>query len=139
MPNVKVIGMGLVPTQLDIVEFVESGASGFILKNATLAEFLKSVQLVARGEKVLPPILTGSLFTHVVELGLKKGKEEMTRAVRMTKRERQIVFLIADALSNKEIATKLNIATHTVKSHVRNIMKKLASHRRLQIAMHTND
>ena len=52
----------------------------------------------------------------------------------MTKREREIIVLIADGLSNKEIALQLNIATHTVKSHVHNIMEKLALHTRLQIA-----
>ena len=139
MPEVKVIGMGLVPTRSDIVAFVEAGASGFILKNATVKEFLESRRLVTRGEKVLPPILTDSLFTHVVEFALKKGAGKIIPAVRMTKREREITALIGDSLSNKEIAQALNIATHTVKSHVHNIMEKLALHSRLQIAMHAND
>jgi DNA-binding NarL/FixJ family response regulator len=52
----------------------------------------------------------------------------------MTKREREIIILISDGLSNKEIAQQLAIATHTVKSHVHNIMEKLALHTRLQIA-----
>lgn len=58
----------------------------------------------------------------------------MVNALRMTKREREIIDLIADGLSNKEIAQRLNIATHTVKSDVHNIMEKLALHTRLQIA-----
>jgi two-component system NarL family response regulator len=134
MPEVKVIGMGFVPTQSDIVEFVEAGASGFILKNATVKEFLGTVRSVAQGAKILPPSLTGSLFSHVIELALKKSKGKIVNAVRMTKREREIIVLIADGLSNKEIAQKLSIATHTVKSHVHNIMEKLALHTRLQIA-----
>jgi DNA-binding NarL/FixJ family response regulator len=89
--------------------------------------------------KVLPPSLTGSLFSHVVEIALKKGKGKIITAVRMTKREREIIVLIADSMSNKEIAQRLNIATHTVKSHVHNIMEKLALHSRLQIAKHAND
>lgn len=134
MPEAKVIGMGFVPTQLDIVEFVEAGASGFILKDATVREFLGTVRSVAQGIKVLPPSMTGSLFSHVVELALKKRKGATTNVVRMTKREREIIVLIADGLSNKEIARQLNIATHTVKSHVHNVMEKLALHSRLQIA-----
>jgi DNA-binding NarL/FixJ family response regulator len=134
MPEAKVIGMGFVPTQLDIVEFVEAGASGFILKDATVKEFLGTIRSVAQGIKVLPPSMTGSLFSHVVELALKKRKGTDTSAVRMTKREREVIVLIADGLSNKEIARQLNIATHTVKSHVHNIMEKLALHSRLQIA-----
>jgi DNA-binding NarL/FixJ family response regulator len=138
MPNAKVIGMGFVPTQSDIVEFVEAGASGFILKVATVKEFIGTVRSVAQGTKVLPPSLAGSLFTHVIEHAIKKNGK-ITNAVRMTKREREIIVLIADGLSNKEIARQLNIATHTVKSHVHNIMEKLALHSRLQIAMYTRE
>jgi DNA-binding NarL/FixJ family response regulator len=134
IPEAKVIGMGFVPTQSDIVEFVEAGASGFILKSATVKEFIGTIRSVVQGVKILPPSLTGSLFSHVVELALRKGKEKATSAVRMTKREREIIALIADGMSNKEIAQQLNIATHTVKSHVHNIMEKLALHTRLQIA-----
>ncbi len=134
LPEAKVIGMGFIPSQSDIVEFVEAGASGFILKDATVKEFLSTIRSVAQGAKVLPPLLTGSLFSHVIDLALRKGKGKLTNAVRMTKREREIILLIADGLSNKEIAQRLNIATHTVKSHVHNIMEKLALHTRLQIA-----
>ena len=134
VPDAKVIGMGFILSQSDIVEFVESGASGFILKDATVNEFLATVRSVLRGEKILPPSLTGSLFTHIIELALKNRKGKQTSTVRMTKREREIIVQIADGLSNKEIAQKLNIATHTVKSHVHNIMEKLALHSRLQIA-----
>ena len=105
-PGVRVIGMGLIPTQLDIVEFVQAGAAGFILKDATVDDFLSAIRSVAKGEKVLPPQLTGSLFSHVVEYALKDGKGKLTSAVRMTKREREVIALIADALSNKEIASR---------------------------------
>ena len=139
IPEAKLIGMGLLPLQSDIVEFVEAGASGFILKDATAKEFLSTIRSVAKGEIILPPSLTGSLFSHVAELVLKKGKGKMTNAVRMTKRELEIIALIADGQSNKEIAQRLNIATHTVKSHVHNIMEKLTLHSRLQISAYINE
>ncbi len=139
LPGLRVIGMGLIPTQSDIVEFVQAGASGFILKDATVQEFLRTIRSVAHGGEVLPPPLTDSLFSHVVEYALRNGKEQLNRAVKMTKREREIIALIAEGLSNKEIAQRLNIATYTVKSHVHNIMEKLALHSRLQIARHTQD
>jgi DNA-binding NarL/FixJ family response regulator len=134
LPEAKVIGMGFIPSQSDILEFVEAGASGFILKDATVKEFLGTIRSVAQGVKILPPSLTDSLFSHVVKLALSKKKGQKVEAVRMTKREREIIVLIADGLSNKEIAQRLNIATHTVKSHVHNVMEKLALHSRLQIA-----
>ncbi|MDH3252529.1 MAG: response regulator transcription factor, partial [Ignavibacteria bacterium] len=54
LPKIKVIGMGLIPAQSDIIECMEAGASGFILKDATVGDFLTTIRSVARGEKVLP-------------------------------------------------------------------------------------
>jgi DNA-binding NarL/FixJ family response regulator len=138
-PDLKVIGMGLIPSQIDVIESIEAGASGFIMKDASVKDFLGTIRSVYQGIKVLPPMLTGSLFAHVIEHTLKNGKGKLTDAVRMTKREREIIAVIADGHSNKEIAQQLNIATHTVKSHVHNIMEKLALHSRLQIATYSRD
>ena len=133
-PEINVIGMGLVPSQRDIIELVEAGASGLILKDATVEVFLGTIRAVVRGTKVLPPALAGSLFSHVIEHALNKEKGRLTNVVRMTKREREIIPLIADGLSNKEIAQRLNVATYTIKSHVHNTLEKLALHSRLQLA-----
>jgi DNA-binding NarL/FixJ family response regulator len=138
-PEVKVIGMGLVPSQADVIESIEAGAAGFIMKDATVKDFLGTIRSVYQGIKVLPPLLTGSLFSHVIEHTLNNGKGKLANAVRMTKREREVIAIIADGHSNKEIAQQLNIATHTVKSHVHNIMEKLALHSRLQIATYSRD
>jgi DNA-binding NarL/FixJ family response regulator len=135
-PHTKVIGMGLHPSRIDIIEFVEAGAAGFILKDATIEDVLGAIRSVARGIRVLPPPLTESLFTHVVEQALRRGKGVLPAAVRMTKREREIIVLIAEGMSNKEIAQRLNLSTYTVKSHVHNILEKMALHSRLQIATH---
>jgi DNA-binding NarL/FixJ family response regulator len=135
-PEVKVVGMDLAPAQADILEFVQAGADGFILKNATVAEVLRTLRAVAEGSTVLPSTMTGSLFSQVAEHALLKGKRNLKVAVRMTVREKEVIALIVDGMSNKGIASRLNIATYTVKSHVHNIMEKLALHSRLQIANH---
>jgi DNA-binding NarL/FixJ family response regulator len=137
LPRTKVIGMGLIPSQQDIIEFVQAGAAGFILKDATLEEVLATIRAVARGMKILPPLLTGSLFTHVVDHALRKGRGKLPDAARMTKREREIIVLITEGLSNKDIAERLNLSTYTVKSHVHNILEKMALHSRLEIATHS--
>jgi len=137
LPQTKIIGMGLIPSQLDIVEFVEAGAAGFILKDATTEEVLGTIRAVAQGMKILPPVLAESLFTHVVNHALRNGKGKLPSAVRMTKREREIIVLIAEAMSNKEIAQRLNLSTHTVKSHIHNILEKMALHSRLEIATYS--
>jgi DNA-binding NarL/FixJ family response regulator len=138
-PHTNIIGMGLIPTQLDIVEFIQAGAAGFILKDATIEDFLATIRSVAGGVRILPPLMTGSLFAHVVELALQKGKGRLPEAVRMTKREREITVRIAEGMSNKEIADRLNLSTYTVKSHVHNILEKLALHSRLEIAAHSHE
>lgn len=138
--EVGIIVMDLVPTQADILDFVRAGVSGFILKDATVADFLKTIRSVARGAKVLPSHLTGSLFSQIVEHAVNgRSTSRLMESVRMTKRERQVVELIAGGLTNKEIAHKLHLSTYTVKSHVHNILEKLALHTRLQIARYAHD
>jgi DNA-binding NarL/FixJ family response regulator len=138
-PEIKIIGMGLAPAQSDILEFVQAGAEGFILKTATVAEMIHTIRAVASGDTVLPSSMTGSLFSQVAEHAIRRGKRNINGAIRMTEREKEVIALIVDAKSNKEIAEELNIATFTVKSHVHNIMEKLALHSRLQIANHARN
>lgn len=133
-PQAKVVVMDLVPAQGDVLQFVKAGASGFILKDATLDDFLATLRSVAEGGKVLPPILSGSLFSQIIEHAVDGGKTDVNKAIRMTKREREIIGLLSDGLSNKEMGRRLHIATYTVKSHVHNIMEKLALHTRLEVA-----
>jgi DNA-binding NarL/FixJ family response regulator len=134
-PETQVVVMDLLPVQADVVAFVKAGVSGFILKDATLDDFLHTIRAVATGKKVLPPPLTGSLFSHIVEHAIQHGSpDRLLEAVRMTKREHEVVALIAGGKSNKEIAAHLHIAVHTVKSHVHNVLEKLALHTRLELA-----
>jgi len=138
--KVKVIVMDLIPIQEDIVLFVEAGVKGFILKDATTDEFTSTIRSVAAGETILPPILAGSLFSQIVKYGLKElGLSNVSQYVRMTKRECEIVGLIAEGCSNKDIATKLNISIFTVKSHVHNILEKMQLDTRVQIAINAHE
>jgi len=135
----KVIVMDLAPAQGDVLEFVKAGASGFILKDATLDDFLATIRSVAEGGKVLPPILNGSLFTQIIENAINRGRTNLHKAIRMTKREQEVIGLISDGLSNKEIAKRLHVAIYTIKSHVHNIMEKLTLHTRLEVANYACD
>jgi len=133
----KVIIMDLIPMSDDIVQFVNAGVSGFVLKDATFDEFVATIRSVAAGGKVLPSGMTESLFSQIAKAADAQGHEQVLEDVRMTRREREVIDLIGQGLSNKEIAQRLNIAAHTVKSHVRNVMEKLALHTRLQIAAYS--
>jgi DNA-binding NarL/FixJ family response regulator len=138
-PETKLIVMDLIPLQADVFEFVEAGVSGFILKDASIPEFLSTIRFVYQGSQVLPQHLTGSLFSQIVEHAVNGSKQSaINESIRMTKRERQVIELISDGSTNKEIAQKLHLSTYTVKSHVHNILEKLALNTRVQIAKHAH-
>ncbi len=135
----RILVMGLTHEQADVREFVQAGVSGFILKDADTTQFLKAIRKVNRGLKVLPPLLTGSLFSQIVSNAIKVANSSGTsKAVGLTKRELEITDLIAEGSTNKEIAQILDVSTYTVKSHVHNILEKLSLSTRVQIAKHVH-
>ena len=138
LTDARVIVMDLLPVHEELAEFVNVGVAGFILKDATFEDFVDTIRSVAVGERVLPPRMTGTLFSQIARAAVKRSETDAIEAVRLTLREREVVGLIALGLSNKEIASRLNIATDTVKSHVRNVMDKLALNSRLQIAAYAH-
>jgi DNA-binding NarL/FixJ family response regulator len=137
-PDAKVVVMDLLPIHEEIVEYVHAGVSGFVMKDASLEDLVATIRSVADGIDVLPPAMTGSLFSQIAREAISRGRPLLLDSVRMTPREREVIDLIAEGMSNKEIAKRLHIATHTVKSHVRNIMEKLTLHTRLQIAAYAH-
>lgn len=134
VPAARVIVMGLLPLQEDVANYVRAGASGFIMKEASFEEFFATIRAVAAGGEVLPQALTNSLFSQIARNAAGGSKTRILEAVRLTNRERQVIDLLGEGLSNKEIATRLRIAVHTVKSHVHNVLEKLALHSRLEVA-----
>jgi len=132
-PDSKLIAMGLTPVKSEILGLVKEGVSGFVLKDASITDFVGAIRAVAAGHKVFPASLTESLLSQILEDASRNGKVEIGD-VKMTAREREIIDLITDGLSNKQIAQRLNIATDTVKSHVHNILEKLSLRSRVQVA-----
>ena len=138
-PEARVIVTDLIPERADICELVRAGASGFLLKDATLDDFVTTIRTVARGERVLPAPLTATLFAHIAERAVSRSEPVMAQAAKVTKREREMLDLIAKGLSNKAIAQRLSIATNTVKGHVHHLLGKLALRTRLQAAVYARN
>jgi DNA-binding NarL/FixJ family response regulator len=134
LPEARIIVMDLAPIQPSLVEYVQAGVAGFVLKDATFKEFLHTIRAVAQGRKVLPPMLTSSLYSEIAAHAAEKRKGNPFKSIRMTGREREVIELIAEGLSNKQIAGRLDLAVDTIKSHVHNILEKLQLHTRLEIA-----
>jgi DNA-binding NarL/FixJ family response regulator len=137
VPDAKVIVMGLLPQHEDVADFVGAGASGFLMKDASLDDFVSTIRLVASGTEILPGRLTGSLFSQIVTRAIAGEKSPVLEAVRLTQRERHVVELLGEGLSSKEIAARLHVALHSVRSDVRNVLEKLALHARLEVAAFT--
>jgi len=139
--DAKVILMGLFATHSEVLEFVEWDVKGFILKNATVNDFVTTIRSVFNGEKVLPTYLTESLFAQIIEQSLSRPEEEekLRESVQITQREKEVIGLISDGLTNKDIAKNLFISPNTIKSHVHNILEKLTLNSRLQIAKYANE
>jgi DNA-binding NarL/FixJ family response regulator len=137
-PDVRIIIMDLFPMHDGIWQFVNVGVAGFVLKDASFEEFVLTIRAVADGKKVLPQEMAKTLFSQIPQAADGPEDSRTMDDVRMTRREHEVIDLIGEGLSNKEIAKRLNIAAHTVKSHVRNVMEKLALHSRLQIAAYSH-
>ena len=136
-PESKVIIMGLSAVAENLAEFVTKGAAGFLMKDSSFEVFLNTIRRVAAGEQVLPTELTGSLFGQIANNAIRRNAPQALAAVRITRREREVIDLISEGLSNKEISARMGIAIHTVKSHVHNVLEKLSLHSRLEVAAFT--
>jgi NarL family two-component system response regulator LiaR len=134
-PRTEVVVMDLIPAHSDVVEFVKAGVSGFVSKNATLDEFLHTIRSVVKGVKILPPTMADSLFSQIVESAIQGGTvDRVIAAVKLTKREQDVILLLAEGKSITETSLKLKVAVFSVKNHIRSISDKLALHTRLELA-----
>src|SRR4029077_10400456 len=86
----KVIVMDLLPAHEDVIAFIKAGASGFIVKDATIDDFVRTIRSVAEGADVVPPALTTTLLSHIVDQAVKHSTSAVLEAVQMTNREREI-------------------------------------------------
>lgn len=105
-----------------LTEALDAGARGFVLKEAPLAEVVRAVELVATGRTYVDPVLAGVLSSSA-------ATEKISR---LTQRERDVLRLLADGLSNEEIGKSLFISPETVRTHVRKAMSKLDADTRTQ-------
>ena len=124
-PETRVIVMDLLPAHQDVIQFVEAGAHGFIVKEATLQDFMATIRTVAAGGQVVPASLSGTLLTHIAIQAVGRQLPGVAESVRLTRREREVMDLIAEGLSNKEVALRLHLSEHTIHRHISNILTKL--------------
>jgi DNA-binding NarL/FixJ family response regulator len=128
----------LVVTTFDLDEYVyealRAGASGFVLKDASAQALAEAVRVVAAGDALLSPSVTRRLLAEFARLGAPGGPSRF-QVEQLTRRETEVLTLVARGLSNSEIANHLVVAEQTVKTHVSRILAKLGLRDRTQAAV----
>ncbi|WP_308315898.1 response regulator transcription factor [Streptomyces sp. CC228A] len=129
----------LVLTTFDLDEYVyealRAGASGFLLKDASARQLADGVRVVAAGEALLAPTVTKRLITEFAQRAEVPRAAALSQVGDLTERETEVLVLIAQGLSNAEIAAHLVVAESTIKTHVSRILVKLGLRDRTQAAV----
>jgi DNA-binding NarL/FixJ family response regulator len=124
-PNVKVIALSMHSDSLFVTEMLKSGARGYLLKDCAFEELASAISAVMNGNTYLSPSISGIVIDDYLHRLSKAGS---LRADALTAREREVLQLLAEGKSTKQIALKLHISAKTVETHRRQIMEKLDIH-----------
>jgi DNA-binding NarL/FixJ family response regulator len=129
----------LVLTTFELDEYVfgalDAGASGFLLKGGEPAELVQAIQVVAAGEALLAPSVTRTLIETYVSRPQPSTTNDYTGLDELTAREREVLGLVAEGLTNAEIAEALTLSPLTAKTHVSRILTKLGARDRVQLVV----
>lgn len=124
-PGTKVLGLSMNADRRYVIAMLEAGAVGYLLKNSASEELLVALAAVARGETYLSPAIAGGVVAQAIQGSPTTRSNEQRR---LSVREREVLQLVAEGKSSKEIGVILQIAVPTVESHRRQIMEKLNLH-----------
>ena len=132
-PAPRVVALAVPEVERDVIACAEAGVAGFVQREGSLADLVAAVESAACGELVISPRMAASLLRRVSALAADRAAAPAH--AELTGREGEIVRLIDQGLSNKQIAARLCIEVATVKNHVHNILEKLGIHRRAEVAV----
>ncbi|MFQ5857089.1 MAG: response regulator [Anaerolineae bacterium] len=122
-PQTQVIMLTVSDQDEDLFSSIKAGARGYLLKNAETAELMDAIRRVHAGEAIVAPSMAVRLLEEFGALA--RAAPEQLQTDDLTEREIEVLRLVAQGLANKEIADRLSLSEHTVKSHLRNILDKL--------------
>src|SRR5439155_21821073 len=121
----KAILIGMEPDEEQFIAAVRAGVMGYLLKDASASDLVAAVRAVYRGEAVCPPQLCSTLFRFVAHMVDEIPVKRPARRPDLTLRQQQLVALVAKGLTNKEIASRLNLSEFTVRNHIHRILKQV--------------
>lgn len=132
-PGTRVVALGVANLEGEVLSCAEAGVSGYVPREGSLENLADAIQSAMRGELTCSPQMAGSMLRLIATLS---ADREGRLGDELTPREIEILGLIDDGCSNKDIARRLGIELATVKNHVHNLLEKLHVHRRGEAAAH---
>jgi two-component system, NarL family, response regulator DevR len=133
-PGTKVLMIGMEEDERMFLETVQSGVAGYLFKDASAIEVVAAIRAVAAGEAVCPSRLCMTLFKAVAGGKAPAPSITLKTELRLTRREQDLVPLIAQGLTNRQIASQLNLSQQTIKNHVHRMLRKIGVDDRLGVA-----
>jgi len=135
MPNVAIVILTIYDDDSSVFQAIKAGAMGYILKDSPIDDALAAVRAAYRGEGIMHPAIAARVMKEFARVQNER-KTDMEVFADLTDREREILKLVANAKSNKEIAEELFISEKTVKNHISNILFKLQANDRTEAAIY---
>ena len=136
VPTTKIVMLTVSDEESDLYEAIKAGASGYLLKEISIEEVSTAVRAVVAGQSLISPSMASKLLTEFTNLSKRADERTTVPTPRLTDRELEVLRLVAQGKSNREIAEDLFISENTVKNHVRNILEKLHLHTRMEAVMY---
>jgi DNA-binding NarL/FixJ family response regulator len=133
-PSVSIIMLTVSDEEADLYDAIRNGASGYLLKSSSIDEVAQAVRVVAEGQSLISPSMAMKLIDEFTKIS--RSEQQQVVPTELTKREIEVLKLVAQGLNNREIGRRLFISENTVKNHVRNILEKLHLHSRMDAAMY---
>ena len=131
--GLKVLLIGMEEDEDSFLKAVSTGAAGYVLKDASALDVVAAIRAVIQEEAVCPPRLCLSLFKYVARTQTRLPNLRTKVQLGLTRRQQQLVPMLAQGLTNKEIASELNISEQTVKNHVHRMLQKVGAEDRLEV------
>jgi two-component system NarL family response regulator len=135
-PTTRILMLTVSDEEEDLYEAIKAGAAGYLLKEISIEEVAGAIRSVVSGQSLITPSMASKLLAEFSSLSKKAEAKQAVPTPRLTVRELEVLRLVAQGMSNKEIATELYISENTVKNHVRNILEKLHLHSRMEAVVY---
>lgn len=133
VPGCRILVLSEEEDERTLISALEAGATGFVTKSSPIGQLIETARRVHSGETTIPPQMLGALLARLIR-SKREHDDALRRLARLTRREREVLALLAQGADNAGIAQPLVISPETARTHVQNVLRKLSVHSRLEAA-----